>query len=186
MSHNPQDMQSITDAIEQDFAYGRRPWDSTCPVPMPHEPVYKFSESALQVGHFKDDLPNDGAPSANRKKDAKAYLMVKRDGDKTGFLWCDADGEVADKNCIEMTEGIVVKDLKEDLVEMYNAQERRLVDLYNYAILIVVARRVAVKFAARGTAEQSVIYDEDQEDQPEQLPYAKKTVLCSETDPELN
>jgi hypothetical protein len=55
------------------------------PVYMPPEPVYKFSDSALQVGHFKEDLP-DEISSANRKKNAKAYLMVKRDGDKTGFL----------------------------------------------------------------------------------------------------
>ncbi|KAF5579692.1 hypothetical protein FPCIR_10998 [Fusarium pseudocircinatum] len=181
MSHNPQ---SITEAIEQDFAYGRRPWDSTCPVPMPHEPVYKFSESALQVGYFKNDIPSDGAPSANRKKGAKAYLMVKRDGDKTGFLWCDADGEAVDKNCIEMTEGIVVKNLKNDLVEMYNAQEQRLVELYNHAILIMVCRRRIVKFAERGTAEPPVCDDEDQLERF--MPYIKETVLCSETDPELN
>ncbi|PNP61536.1 hypothetical protein FNYG_13686 [Fusarium nygamai] len=184
MSHNPQDMPSITEAIEQDFAYGRRPWDSTCPVPMPHEPVYKFSESALQVGHFKDDLPSDDAPSANRKKGAKAYLMVKRDGDKTGFLWCDADGEAVDKNCIVMTEGLVVKKLKKDLVEMYNAQEERLVELYNCAILIMVARRRVVKFAARGTAKPPVIDDEDKLERFRH--FKEKAVLCSETDPELN
>ncbi|KAG9498582.1 hypothetical protein J7337_009390 [Fusarium musae] len=184
MSRNPQGMQSITDAIEQDFAYGRRPWSSTCPVPMPHEPVYKFSESALPVGHFKDDIPSDGSPSANRKKDAKAYLMVKRDGDKTGFLWCDADGEAVEKDCIEMAEGLVVKKLKKDLVEMYNAQEERLVKDYNCAILVMVARRMLVKFAERGTAEPPVIDDEDRIERF--IPYIKKDVLCSETDPELN
>lgn len=184
MSRNPQDMQSITDAIEQDFAYGRRRWNSSCPVPMPHEPVYKFSESALQVGHLKDDIPSDDAPSANRKKDAKAYLMVKRDGDKTGFLWCDADGEAVDKSCIAMTDGLDVKDLKEDLVVMYNNQEERLVGLYNYAILIMVCRRRVVKFAARGTAEPPVCDDEDRIERF--MHFKKKAVLCSETDPELS
>ncbi|KAF5544561.1 hypothetical protein FNAPI_9377 [Fusarium napiforme] len=181
MSHNPQDMQSITDAI---FAHGRRPWNSSCPVPMPREPVYKFSESALQVGHLKADIPSDGNPSSNRKKDAKAYLMVKRDGDKTGFLWCDADGEAVDKNCIAMTEGLVVKELKKDLVEMYNSQEERLVEDYNFAIWIMVARRRVVKFAARGTAEPPVIDDEDKLERFKHL--KKKAMLCSETDPELN
>ncbi|KAH7243619.1 uncharacterized protein BKA55DRAFT_692782 [Fusarium redolens] len=154
MSDYPQDMPA-------NFANGRRGWTSADPVYMPPEPVYKFSDSALQVGHFKEDLP-DEISSANRKKNAKAYLMA------------------VDKY-IQMTEGIVIKNLKDDLVEMYNFQEKKLVERYNYGIIITMSRRAIVKFVARGTAEPPVI---DDEDQPEQ--YFKQRVFCSETDPELN
>jgi hypothetical protein len=82
---------------------------------------------------------------------------------------------------IQMTEGIVIKNLKDDLVEMYNFQEKKLVERYNYGIIITMSRRAIVKFVARGTAEPPVI---DDEDQPEQ--YFKQCVFCSETDPELN
>ncbi|KAF5688842.1 hypothetical protein FDENT_4668 [Fusarium denticulatum] len=99
-------------------------WHPGLPVPVPEEPIYKFSESALQVGHFKEDLP--GYPpslSANRKENAKAYLMVKRVGSQmpmTFFLWCDADGKPVDKTYIQLAEGPVIGDLKRDLMAMYN------------------------------------------------------------------
>ncbi|KAF9784864.1 hypothetical protein IL306_006567 [Fusarium sp. DS 682] len=155
-------------------------WTSDDPIPMPDEPVYKFSDSALQVGHLKEDIPGE-TMSANRKKDAKAYLTVKRDGDKTGFLWCDADGEAVDKKYIHMADDLVVEHVKSDLVEMYNFQEDKLVKSYNWDILIAMSRRMIAKFAVRGSAVPSGFDDED-----EPLRYTKDKVLCKVTDPEWN
>ncbi|EXL71299.1 hypothetical protein FOPG_12950 [Fusarium oxysporum f. sp. conglutinans race 2 54008] len=111
MSDNPQDIPAMTDSIEQEFAYGRRKWTSADPVALPHEPVYRFFDSALKAGHFREDVPGN-ATSAKRKKDADGYLMVKRDGNKAGFLWCDADGKAVDKKYIQMAEGIIIKHLR--------------------------------------------------------------------------
>ncbi|EXA38365.1 hypothetical protein FOQG_04047 [Fusarium oxysporum f. sp. raphani 54005] len=186
MSDNPQDIPAMTDSIEQEFAYGRRKWTSADPVALPHEPVYRFFDSALKAGHFREDVPGN-ATSAKRKKDADGYLMVKRDGNKAGFLWCDADGKAVDKKYIQMAEGIIIKHLRGPGGD---------------AIIITMARRRIVKFSALGTAEPPFINNPNQlrqfinewekrepffiddEDRHEQ--YMKERVFCSETDPELN
>lgn len=180
MSHDLQDEEAMAAEVDRYMAHVFDNWTSAGPVPMPKEPVYTFSVSAVPVGHFKEDLP-DEVPSGNRKKDASAWLMVKRGGDKTGFLWCDTDGKPADKKYIQMASGLTAEFIKEQLVAMYNFQEMKLVEKYNWDINIAMGRRVIVKFAARGTAEPPVVDDEDRPGQ-----YLKEYVFCSETDPELN
>ncbi|KAF5644117.1 hypothetical protein F25303_6050 [Fusarium sp. NRRL 25303] len=141
-------------------------WQTSFPVPSPKEPVYKFSESALQVGHFKEDVPSDLSstnpnPNPNCEKGAKAYLMVKRDMGQTGFLWCDAEGKPVDKQYIQITEGLDIRLLKEDLADMYNIQERRLVAKRNEDVKVAILRRAIRRVEAAGPSEPAVVRDED-------------------------
>ncbi|KAF5644592.1 hypothetical protein F52700_2595 [Fusarium sp. NRRL 52700] len=113
-------------------------WRPGLPVPMP-ELTYDFSKTALQVGHFIEDIP--GFPeSPNRKKNAKAYLAVKHVNDDTFFLWCDADGNPVDKKNIQLAEGLDMQQLKLDLMEMYNRHEFDVVMKYNIAMKVAKDR----------------------------------------------
>ncbi|KAJ4115155.1 hypothetical protein NW765_011790 [Fusarium oxysporum] len=80
-----------------------------------------------------------------------------------------------------MASGLTAEFIKEQLVAMYNFQEMKLVEKYNWDINIAMGRRVIVKFAARGTAEPPIVDDEDRPGQ-----YLKEYLFYSETDPELN
>ncbi|KAF5644972.1 uncharacterized protein FTJAE_2596 [Fusarium tjaetaba] len=169
---------SIDQRLEAVFRDG---WHPGLPIPIPEEPIYKFSESALQVGHFTEDLP--GYPptiSPNRKRNAKAYLMVKRIGsDKpmTFFLWCDADGKPVNKWYIQMAEGLVIQDLKRDLMMMYNNQEVSIVTTYNEELKVMKDRLALRACALKG--------------EPYKLPAdqgwdGRDIWFCSEADVELN
>ncbi|KAF5570599.1 hypothetical protein FPHYL_1113 [Fusarium phyllophilum] len=156
-------------------------WHPGLAVPMPEEPIYKFSKSALQVGHFIDDVP--GYPpslSANRKKNAKAYLMVKRIGSDlpmTFFLWCDADGYPVDKRYIQLAEGLVMEHLKRDLMVMYNNHEMSLVMEYNEA-LKVAKDRLALRRCELKRVDYMLPADQGGK--------VREPWLCSEADTELN
>ncbi|KAF5722104.1 hypothetical protein FMUND_3196 [Fusarium mundagurra] len=156
-------------------------WHPGLPVPMPEEPIHKFSESALQVGHFKEDIP-DYPPSlsANRRRNAKAYLMVKRVGismPRTFFLWCDADGIPVNKMYLQLAEGLVIEHLKRDLMVMYNKNEMYLVMEYNEALKVAKDRLALNRCELRGV---DYMLPADQGGD------GKEPWLCSETDPELN
>ncbi|PNP61537.1 hypothetical protein FNYG_13687 [Fusarium nygamai] len=148
---------------------------------MPEEPIYKFSESALQVGHFKEDVP--GYPpslSPNRKKGGKAYLMVKRVGSNepmTFFLWCDADGKPVNKRYIQMAEGLDVEDLKRHLMVMYNQQEMMVVMDYNEALMVAKDRMALRRCEIKG-----VTYELPADQGVE----GREIWPCSEKDLELN
>ncbi|KAG9498581.1 hypothetical protein J7337_009389 [Fusarium musae] len=142
-----EDEQRLKDAFQDG-------WHPGLPIPMPKEPIYKFSESALQVGYFREDLP--GHPlslSASRKKNAKAYLMVKRidsDMPRTFFLWCDADGNPVNKRYIQIAEGLVIQDLKRDLMVMYNNHEIWLTMDYNEELKVAKDRMALKRCEIRG------------------------------------
>lgn len=153
-------------------------WQTSFDVPPPRYPVYQFSESALQVGHFKEDLPGDPPstnPNPSREKGAKAYLIVKCrstqaylgcipreiDLDQKGFLWCDAEGKAVDKNYIQITEGLDIRLLKEDLANMYNIQETRIIAKWNEDVKIATLRRAIRRIEAAGPSEEAVVRDED-------------------------
>ncbi|KAM0293290.1 hypothetical protein ACHAO9_002012 [Fusarium lateritium] len=160
-------------------------WSSSCPVPMPKEFSHTFSQSAAEVGRFLRDLPvKAGSPvSSNRKRKSKAYLMIQREGNRTGFLWCDADSKAARRSYIKMARGLAISRVKEDLVEKYNVNEWNAVSAYNKELTIALARRFVVKFAERGAdgITPPVI---DEEDRPEA--WKKDPVYCTVIDPELN
>ncbi|KAF4438677.1 beta-glucosidase G [Fusarium austroafricanum] len=124
------------------------------PVPDPLPPVYLFSNSSVEVGYFRCNLPFEPSifKSDSRKRKAKAYLMVKRYGEKDiGFLWCDAGGNAVDKQFIKKIKGFDLARLKKELTEKYNEREEVIVRSYNERLAITIARRMIVKFAARGT-----------------------------------
>ncbi|SPJ81521.1 uncharacterized protein FTOL_08926 [Fusarium torulosum] len=175
----------MTEEQEDFFARVFDKWDSECPIPMPKESFHTFSQLVAEVGRFiKDLLVKAGSlVSNNRKKKSKAYLMIKRDGDRMGFLWCDADGKAARRSYIKMTRGLAVSRVKEDLVEKYNVNEKNTYSAYNKDLSIALARRSVVKFAERGTdgIAPPVI---DEEDRPEES--KKDPIYCAVTDPELN
>lgn len=185
MSNNA--IQDLAMAEEQDDSSERGfdKWNSDCPVTMPDEPFHTFSQSAAEVGHFLRDLPVEAGSfvSNNRKKKSKAYLMIKRDGDRTGFLWCDGDGKAARRSYIKVKRGLAVSRVKEDLVEKYNDNESNAVSAYNKDLVIALARRHTVKLAKRGSDSITppVI---DEEDRPE--PWLEYPICCAVTDPELN
>ncbi|KAF5579691.1 hypothetical protein FPCIR_10997 [Fusarium pseudocircinatum] len=148
---------------------------------MPEEPVRKFSGSALQVGHFKEDVP--GYPpslSANRKKDAKAYLMVKLFGASrplTFFLWRDADGNPVNKRYIQMAEGLDIEDLKRDLMVMYNLREILIITNYNEEMKVARDRIALRKCELRGETYE-LPADQEEDD--------REIWFCSKKDPEMN
>ncbi|CCT71059.1 uncharacterized protein FFB20_07469 [Fusarium fujikuroi] len=145
-----------------DLAFHR--WQTHFPVPMPEYPAHQFSESALQVGHFKEDIPSDPPstdPNPNREKGAKAYLRVERDMSQAGFRWCDAEGKPVDKNYIQITEGLDIGLLKEDLADMYNIHERRLVAKWNEDVKVATLRRAIQRFEAAGPSEVAAVRNED-------------------------
>ncbi|KAG5755630.1 hypothetical protein H9Q69_003404 [Fusarium xylarioides] len=156
-------------------------WHPGLPVPMPEEPIRKFSESALQVGHFKEDVPGyPSSISANRKRNAKAYFMVKRfdtNPPMTCFLWCDADGKPVNKRFIQMAEGLDMEHLKRDLIVMYNDHEMSLVVEYNEA-LKVAKDRLALRQCELGRVDYMLPADQGGD--------GREPCLCSETDTELN
>ncbi|KAF4498737.1 hypothetical protein FAGAP_5076 [Fusarium agapanthi] len=152
-------------------------WHPGLSVPMPEEPIHKFSESALQVGHFKEDIL--GYPqSTNRKKNAKAYLMVKRVGNNmTFFLCCDANGNPVNKRYIQMAEGLVIQHLKRDLMVMYNKKEMSAVLKYNEE-LKVAKDRLALRRCEIRRLGYTLPADQGGN--------VRELWLCSETDPDLN
>ncbi|KAH7263017.1 hypothetical protein BKA59DRAFT_520016 [Fusarium tricinctum] len=185
MSDNANQGYVMTEEHEDFFNRIFDKWDSECPVPMPKEFSHTFSQSAAEVGRFLRDLPVEAGSlvSNNRKKKSKAYLMVERDGDRTGFLWCDADGKAVRRSYIKVARGLAISRVKEDLVEKYNVNEENGVSAYNKELSVALGRRCVVKFAERGSdgITPPVI---DEEDQPEG--WKKYPVYCAITDPELN
>ncbi|KAF5544560.1 hypothetical protein FNAPI_9376 [Fusarium napiforme] len=186
MSHNSIDEATLKMLEEQGGkqrleAVFQDDWHPGLPVPIPEKPIYKFSESALQVGHFKEDPPSRSPSlSPNRKRNAKAYLRVKRIGTRypfTIFLWCDADGESVNKRYIQMAEGLVIQDLKRDLRIMYNKQEISIVTTFNEE-LKVMKDRLALRACALKEETYKLPADQRRED--------KEPVFCSEADFELN
>ncbi|KAL4724775.1 hypothetical protein ACLX1H_008221 [Fusarium chlamydosporum] len=142
-------------------------WTSEDPIIMPTLPVHTFSQSSIEVGRFTQDIPVKAGSviSQNRKKNSKAYLMIKRDGDnQPGFLWCDADGKPAKRSYIKMTRGLSASRAKEDLIKKYNPVEFEVMAQYNRQRMIWLARRQVVKFAERGTVEPPVIDEKIWED----------------------
>ncbi|GKU05044.1 hypothetical protein FLAG1_07617 [Fusarium langsethiae] len=161
-------------------------WDPGTPVPMPVRANHTFAETSAEVGCIFKDLPVEegGVLSDKRKKNAKAYIMVKRDrnGD-TAFLWCDGDGKPVKRSQIKKQCGLSMSVIKEQLVEDYNNTECSLIDEYNVAIVIAKARTLINAYAERalnGRDDGSRIVLEG--DQFKQKEYA----FAYETDPELN
>ncbi|KAF4966354.1 hypothetical protein FSARC_5924 [Fusarium sarcochroum] len=175
MSDNDDDHQPSTEYADHSNLF----------IPLPPLPCHTFPQCALEVGRLIRDTPliinNRSIITSNRTKNCKAYIMVKREGDRTGFLWCDADGNPAERSCIKKTQGLAISRVKADLVELYNKHEKELVREYTGALCIALGRRRIVKFAQRGTALPPVIDDEDRLD-----PYLREEVLCSVLDPVLN
>ncbi|KAF4438676.1 hypothetical protein F53441_12749 [Fusarium austroafricanum] len=146
----------------------------------PKEPVLEFI--ALPVGHFKCDLPFEGSEqSSNRKKKSKAFLMVKRDDNKTGFLWCDADGKAVNKKFIKKAKGFDLLNVKKDLVKAYNDHVKAHTGKYHNDVLAVHMLR-AIAQLGRVTGTDGF----DSIGAPGDIGnMVKEPVLCSVSDPEL-
>jgi hypothetical protein len=154
---------------------------------MPTLAAHTFAQSSIEVGRIAQDLPVETGSviSDKRKKNAKAYLMVKvnhDDDDSTGFLWCDADGKPVKRNCIKKTRGLVISQVKQELAEDYNNLECELVDQYNAALRLAHARMRVVKFAER---ERLGLTETPAFDGGDEWKF-KGYVFCDEDDPELN
>ncbi|RGP75135.1 hypothetical protein FLONG3_5819 [Fusarium longipes] len=163
-------------------------WTSKDPIPMPVLAKHTFAQSSVEVGRIVQDLPVQAGSviSDKRKKNAKAYLMVKRndDDETTGFLWCDADGKPVKRSWIKKKRGIVISDVKEQLAEDYNNVECYLVDEYNCGLRLAYARQKVVKYAQRGSGHEAGA-DEGTDEGVDELGQ-KGYIFCDEDDPELN
>ena len=158
-----------------------RDWTFSDPIILPTLVPHTFAQASLHVGRLMGDIPvhSGSVISNNRKKGAKAYLMIKRDEDDTGFLWCDADGKALKKVYIKKSRGMTVSKAKADLVETYNEVEVLNVMEYNKAMMVVNARKAIVKCAEQGLECPT----------PEDLykdHMMKTPVFADVSDPELN
>ncbi|KAG8668454.1 hypothetical protein FPOAC2_07738 [Fusarium poae] len=170
----------LYDVVMQDWNFGD-------PVTMPTLRTHTFAEASIEVGTIAKDLPVEGGGvlSNNRKRKAKAFLMIKRinDNDDHGFLWCDADGKPVRRSWIKKKRGLAMSIVKEELVEDYNNHEISFVDEYNAAIWLAHARTKVNAYVERARAGVSdgsrITFEGDR--------FKKKEyVFCFEEDPEIN
>ncbi|KAH7182579.1 uncharacterized protein B0J16DRAFT_385654 [Fusarium flagelliforme] len=157
-------------------------WTFSDPIILPTLVPHTFAQSSLHFGRLMQDIPvcPGSVISNNRKKGAKAYLMIKRDEeDNIGFLWCDADGKALKKVYIKKSRGMTVSKAKADLVETYNEVEDVNIMEHNKAMMVANARKAIVKCAEQGLECPT----------PEDLykdHMMKMCVFADVSDPELN